>query len=336
MDKFAEAKSMAVRQGTRIFYRAYSHNVPTGGQKQMYRHVDILNSSGFDAYIFHDQDGFRLSWFDNDTRVVGPSALRALYRRGDVLVLPEDFENLGQALRKFPGSKVIFNQNVYRGYMALGETSLEHYPYRDTGLLGVITVSEQNRDSLTYAFPDTRVLRVVYGIDLDRYRPVALANKLPIIATIRKGRSTPEVQALFHMLSARAQQGGTPLQDFEWTFIKNNTEAEVAALLQRAVLFIFLSSMEGFAILPLEAMASGCIVATLDVDPLREFVPEDCRFRSGDLVRLARWVEAVATSRASGYAGFEELVSRCRAVASQYNLERERDSVLSIWRELLS
>jgi glycosyltransferase involved in cell wall biosynthesis len=321
------------RQGTRIFYCAYPHNFPTGGQKQMYRHVDILNSSGFDAYIFHNQDDFRLSWFHNDTRVVGPSTVGALYRPGDVLVLPED---LGPTLRKFRGPKVIFNQNIYHGYSTLGEAPLEQYPYRDTGLLGVITVSAHNRDSLAYAFPETRVLRVVNGIDLDRFRPVALANKCPVIATTMKGSSTPEVQALFHMLSARAQQGGTSLKDFEWTFIKNNTETEVATLLQRAVLFIFLSRMEGFALLPLEAMASGCIVATLDVEPLREFVPEDCRFHPGDLVRLARWVEAIVDTRVSDYAGFEELVFQCRAVASQYNLERERESVLSIWRELLS
>ena len=93
--------------GARIFYRAWSHNRPVGGQKQMYRHVDILNSAGFEAYIFHHEDGFRVSWFDNDTRVVGLTAFKSLYRSGDVLVLPED---VGQALQSFRGPKVIFNQ----------------------------------------------------------------------------------------------------------------------------------------------------------------------------------------------------------------------------------
>jgi glycosyltransferase involved in cell wall biosynthesis len=180
------------------------------------------------------------------------------------------------------------------------------------------------------------VLRVLYGIDLDRYRPVALANKSPVIATIAKGGSAAELQTLFHMLSARAQRDESPLQGFEWAFIKNNTEAEVAALLGRAVLFVFLSGLEGFALLPLEAMAAGCIVATFDVGPLREFVPSNCRFHPGDLVSLARWIEAVAASRLSGYALFEELVCQSRAVASRFNLQRERDSVLSVWRELLS
>jgi glycosyltransferase involved in cell wall biosynthesis len=333
MNEHAAEKSVAIRQGARIFYRAWSHNRPTGGQKQMYRHVDILNSAGLEAYIFHHEDGFRVSWFDNDTRVVGLTAFKSLYRSGDILVLPED---VGQALQSFRGPKVIFNQNIYYGYMALGEAPLEQYPYQDPGLLGIIAVSSHNRDNLAYVFPEVRVLRVQCGIDLDRFRPVALACKSPVIATIMKGGSTPELQALFHMLGARAQRNESPLQGFEWAFIKNNTEAEVAALLERAVLFIFLSGLEGLALLPLEAMAAGCIVATFDVGPLREFVPKDCRFRPGDLVSLARWIEAVAASRASGYARFEELVSQSRAVAGRFNLASERDSVVSVWRELLS
>jgi glycosyltransferase involved in cell wall biosynthesis len=324
----------SIRQGTRIFYRAWSHNRPTGGQKQMYRHVDILNSSGSDAYIFHDRDGFRLSWFDNDTRVVGPTDFKSLYRRGrDILVLSED---IGLPLSRFPGPKVIFVQGIHEGFLALGDAPPERYPYQDAGVLGVITVSEHSRQILTYAFPDIRVLRVVNGIDLNRYQSVALANKSPIIATILKKVSYMEVKPLFHMLNARAQQSGNPLKDFEWTFIKDNTEVEVASLLQRAVLFIFLSGIEGFPLLPLEAMAAGAILAAPDVDPLREYVPEGCRFRPGDLVGLARWVEAIAASRVSSYAGFEELVLQGQTVAKQYDLERERESVLSVWRVLLS
>jgi glycosyltransferase involved in cell wall biosynthesis len=333
MSENAAEKSVTIRQGARIFYRAWSHNRPTGGQKQMYRHVDILNSAGYEAYIFHHEDGFRVSWFDNDTRVVGLTGFKSLYRSGDILVLSED---VGRALQSFRGPKVIFNQNIYYGYMVLGHASLEQYPYQDPKLLGIIAVSSHNRDNLAYVFPEAQVLRVQYGIDLDRFKPVALANKSPVIATIMKGASTPELQSLFHMLSARAQRNDNPLQGFEWVFIKNNTEAEVAALLERAVLFIFLSGLEGLPLLPLEAMAAGCIVATFDVGPLREFVPKDCRFRPGDLVSLARWIEAVAASRAFGYAPFEELVSQSRAVAGRFNLESERDSVVNVWRKLLS
>jgi hypothetical protein len=39
-----------------------------------------------------------------------------------------------------------------------------------------------------------------------------------------------------HPTSARAQRNDSPLQGVEWVFIKNNTEAELAALLERAAL----------------------------------------------------------------------------------------------------
>ena len=54
----------------RVFYHCYDDPKPTGGQKHTYQHVDVLNRCGFDAYIVHHTPGFRLTWFDNDTRVI--------------------------------------------------------------------------------------------------------------------------------------------------------------------------------------------------------------------------------------------------------------------------
>jgi hypothetical protein len=35
----------------RIFFITPDINTPTGGIKQLYRQVDVLNKNGFDAYI---------------------------------------------------------------------------------------------------------------------------------------------------------------------------------------------------------------------------------------------------------------------------------------------
>jgi len=280
-EKSMTATTAGSRQQVRIFYRAWSHDRPMGGQKQMYRHVDILNSAGFDAYVFHDVDGFRLTWFRNDTRVIGPTEFTVLRRPRDILVLSED---VGEDYFKYSSPKVIFNQNIYHGYKLLGTLPPERYPYEDNELLGVMAVSEHNATSLAYAFPNARILRVLYGIDLEQYKPVALPDKSPLIATIMKGGSAPELQALVHTLCARARQGIGPLRGFDISYIDNISETAVAELLRQAVAFVFLSGMEGFGLLPLEAMAAGCIVSTFDVDPLREFIPNDCRFQPGDFV----------------------------------------------------
>ena len=43
---------------------------PMGGVRMLYRHVDILNTNGFDAAIVHSSPGFRIDWFEHSTRVL--------------------------------------------------------------------------------------------------------------------------------------------------------------------------------------------------------------------------------------------------------------------------
>jgi hypothetical protein len=53
----------------RILFICPDLDSPTGGIKQIYRNVDILNSAGFNAVVLHSSPGFRCTWFRNDTKV---------------------------------------------------------------------------------------------------------------------------------------------------------------------------------------------------------------------------------------------------------------------------
>src|SRR6266542_5500719 len=102
---------------SRIFYFAYDHNRPSGGQKDTYQHVDILNRAGYEAYALHRTKGFRLGWFENSTAIVSDEWFwRRRDEERDIVVLPED---LGPAICSYPGHKVIFNKNLYHGFRAL-------------------------------------------------------------------------------------------------------------------------------------------------------------------------------------------------------------------------
>src|SRR5579872_4204043 len=57
----------------RIYYLCPDIDRPCGGTKQLYRHVDILNKRGYSAFILHGQQGFRLTWFQNNTPVAHKS-----------------------------------------------------------------------------------------------------------------------------------------------------------------------------------------------------------------------------------------------------------------------
>src|SRR3954470_5384147 len=82
---------------------------PLGGMRMLYRHVDILNANGFQAYIVHSSPKFEIEWFEYSTPVL----------RGRIEMKSEDIAvyseigglKIGEAARN--KRAVIFNQNCY-------------------------------------------------------------------------------------------------------------------------------------------------------------------------------------------------------------------------------
>jgi hypothetical protein len=70
-----------------VYYLCPDYPVPSGGIRQIYRHVDILNSAGHNAVVLHHCDGHRCSWFEHETRTVGAPSVEL--SPDDVLVVPE-------------------------------------------------------------------------------------------------------------------------------------------------------------------------------------------------------------------------------------------------------
>ena len=53
----------------RLLFICDDVNSPTGGVKQIYRQVDVLNSNGFNAFVLHRHYRFKCTWFKNQTHV---------------------------------------------------------------------------------------------------------------------------------------------------------------------------------------------------------------------------------------------------------------------------
>src|SRR5438445_12298332 len=81
----------------------------SGGIKQVYRHVDILNAAGYDATVVHKEEGFKPKWFEHRTRIIYASAVNV--RDDDVGVFREIWGPMINNWKK-PTRKVIFNQNA--------------------------------------------------------------------------------------------------------------------------------------------------------------------------------------------------------------------------------
>jgi len=68
-----------VNHSKRLLFVCPDIQKPSGGIKQIYRQVDVLNKNGFEAYILHDNPGFKCNWFANKTPVLyNPSLFKDL------------------------------------------------------------------------------------------------------------------------------------------------------------------------------------------------------------------------------------------------------------------
>jgi hypothetical protein len=319
---------------TRIFYYCGDHQRPTGGQKSMYKHVDILNHNGRDACVLHRQEGFSLSWFAHQTRVVGEREFRQIYRPAtDILVLPE---SLGHAINEKPGRKVIFNQNCYYGFAAFEFLKPHPYPYLRPDLRGVMTVSEHNRRYLTFAFPHLRVRRVCYSVDPRVFVFNDLRQKKRWV-TCLPSKNLIDLLQVYHLSQARAQQGCNRLNEYQWVFLKDKSEQEVAEILHESAFFLSLSTTEGLPRLPLEAMLSGSIVLGYGHGPLAEILRPDNSFpcEKPDVLSLVTDLETATKLFLTDPEQLRGRSEAARKTAGEYSCEREAQSCLGFWKEVL-
>jgi hypothetical protein len=312
----------------RIFYHCYDSQRPSGGQKDTYQHVDVLNRHGFDACVLHHTRGFRLTWFDNDTRVAYAGDVHRDPTH-DIIVLPED---LGLRIGQVPGLKVIFNKGMYRGFASLGPSSHGARIYLDPSVLAVFCVSEHNRRYLQFAYPHVPIECVRYDIRAHRFPFTPLRDKLRCIAYDHKAEA--QMLSLLQLLHGRTASGVNRLHDTQWICLNGLSEAHLASALQRALIFVTLSTEEGHPRLPLEAMACGCLVCGYACGPL-SYLPEPYRFACGDLMAMALRIEEAIAAHAGGIDTYQRWADTGRAVAERYSSEAQERSVLEAWNRIL-
>ncbi|WP_341720442.1 glycosyltransferase [Micromonospora sp. FIMYZ51] len=268
-----------------VYYLSPDDNRPSGGIRNLYRHVDLLNESGTAAAVLHSRADFRVDWFANDTPVV--AAGQVTLGPADLLVVPEFY---GPALGRLPAParKLIFNQNAYRTFdeVSLDGTSAGA-PYRDCpGIEALLTVSRDNVALLRHAFADldVRLARVV--VDDQVFHPPARPAPRRIGHMPR--RRAIEQEQLLHILRARGV-----LADWELVPIDGMSEAQTAEALRGCAIFLSFSEREGFGLPPAEAMASGAYVVGFTGLGGRDFFdPRYCSpVAEGDLLGFAVAVE---------------------------------------------
>lgn len=316
---------------TTVFYLAPDWDVPSGGIRMMYRHVDMLNAAGIPAFVLHERPGFSCTWFEHDTPV--RAVPQVLLTSRDILVVPELY---GPTMDTIPSRlrTVVFNQNAYLTFDGVSQAaSRVGAPYRKlAGLEGILAVSFDNVEYLRFAFPDLRVERVRCGIDAEVFHP---GKDLPgrRIGVMPRKRARDLGQVL-HLLGAHGS-----LEGWEVVSIENRSERETAELMRSCALFLSFSEREGFGLPPAEAMACGCYVTGFTGLAGREFFqPEfSAPVDEGDVLAFARSVDRLLREYESTPLPLRQAgLAASTFVLDMYSLERQRRDLIRFFAELLA
>jgi glycosyltransferase involved in cell wall biosynthesis len=316
-----------VNDDPRILVLAPDWDFASGGVRKLYRHVDVLRKHGLNAYIEHQNPGFRCKWFENDTAIADPRDTWPP-RPQDVLLCAEQVS--WQMVKKTPGiAKVIFNQGAYLTFK--GKTDeFNVLPYTHEDFLATIVVSEDSRQYLNYAFPGHPVFRIHNSIDPRHffYEP----NKKPKISFMPRKNDSDVTQVLL-LLMCRAK-----LEGFELKPIQHMNESQVGVELRESVIFLSLSAQEGSPMPPLEALACGCITVGYDGLGGREYLNSEYGFPvvQSDVQSFAKTLERVVRGLREQPAPLLEKARRAATfVYENYSPQREEQDIVGVWELLL-
>lgn len=294
---------------------------PRGGVGIIYEMVELLNDSGFEAFVLHEKSGFVYPFTEASPRIKY-SAFTPV-TDDDLVVIPEVF---GRKLHMLlPDSKyVILNQNTHLTFRGWGfpdpENPSTNNPYNDSRCLGVICVSDRNIASITELKLNCPLYRINYQSLVGNTVPLS-ERTLSIAFMPRKNSNDAElVLNRLHFVNKLEKVTLTP--------IHNMSKRDVISTLANSSIFLSFAEREGFSLPILEAMAQGCLVVGYDGDGGAEVLTRETGFpiHYGDIDDYSRCLQMIIETWGVDIRVFE---SKCEAAK---NLLKERHSP-EIWRK---
>lgn len=340
-------------QKRRIYYMCHIEPKAVGGHRKIYDHVDILNKLGIEAYVVHNQLGFRYDWFPNKTAIAymesifdplttidsdgRPIQLPPISANDIVVITETAVYKTIPSISKLQLFFVIFNQNAYYTFYTAEIPNHPfpccnegEIPYYDKNLLGTIVVSQDLMEYLHFAFPKSNISRLHISIDFDLFS--YQAEKKKQIAFMPRKRKSDTIQVI-EMIKSRNQLKG-------WTFypIDGVNAQKVAQIFKESALFMSFSFLEGFGLPPVEAMACGCITIGFHGNGGKEYFQEPYAYpiEESDFLKFAETVEKVALDFDRNAAFYQKRGKTASDfVHLIYSKAREEKELKEIWNHLL-
>lgn len=314
----------------RILFLCPCDNTPYGGIHVIYENVDILNKNNFNAYVLHEVDNFRCTWFANNTKILYFKDVLINFEN-DILVIPEIYGP--NILNIVPGvKKVIFNQGAYLTFSRFGANYNEKSPYLSDEIIGIISISQDNKEYLEYTFKDKIINRIINCIEYYGINP-NYESKNKVISIIEKNNIQDFIQ-IINILKIRDN-----LKGYTFDIIKNETHQNVLQRLEKSKIYISLSDEEGFGLSAAEAMAMGCVVIGYHGQGAKEYFKEEFSYRveQGDVIDICKKVEEVIELIENRNEEYLSKVKKAREfILANYSKEQQKKSVVETWTDILT
>jgi hypothetical protein len=304
-----------------------SFDRPVGGVKMLYRHVDILNRNGIEAYVLQPPGLGRYRWVTNSTPIIELNGSEI--GKDDVLMLPEILGPRAAGICRGV-DKVIYNQSGYMTFTGYSPDETQN-PYRDKEVIATIVCSRNSWQYLRHAFPDISLFRLHHSIEpsIFHYSP----QKRQQICYMPRKRCGDILQVI-HILRCRGVLRGLDIVPIDQV----SDEEEVGRIMSESVMFLSGGTAEGFGLPAAEAMACGCIVVGYHGGGGKEFF---CRHFSypvpeGDVRQFAKVVEDVIKKQALNPLEFADKGRAAAAfIREKYSPVVEERDTLRIWQQIL-
>ncbi|UQA74861.1 glycosyltransferase [Sphingobacterium siyangense] len=340
-----------------IYFICPTNRSASGGVKQMYRQVQVLNEAGYHAIILHRKIGKVERWFHAKvpikynpwlfkrlkydyrqkkitfTKKIFLKILRLIschIEKDAILVFPEIY---GPRIHKIMplNKRVIFNQNCYYTFDHFGlDEDYKDTPYNSTDTLATIVASEDAKDYFNYAFPHIKTLKMNLGIDHNIFSLGTNKKKQICFMPRKLGGDVAQVINILRLTELP--------NDWSLISIDNKTESEVAAIMKESMIFLSFNFREGFGLPPVEAMACGCYIIGYIGQGGREYFNPSftTAVNEGNIID---YVESVKKIIDKFNVNQDEMLEKGRLaskfVFAHYTIEKETEDTLNIWNEIM-
>lgn len=302
----------------RIVYISFPTGQIAGGQKMIARHVETLRELGFVA-VWWRGEPVELRWLSH----AAPVEVQTPLRKDDFLVVPADAPNAIRHAARTRNPTAVFVQG--------------HITFASTGALEAVRAL---RDPIFLAVGPTTAAAV------RRAFPTSRIEILPGFADERIFRPWEKTHAVAHAPWKRALEAAA-IRSFlktyhprhartPWAKILNATEAQAAEAMGRCSIFLSLSRLEGLGLTPLEAMASGCLVAGFTGLGGRDFATPENGFwvEDDDCIGAADALAEAADVWLTEGPALAVRLDAARATADAWSYARFRSTLEEVWTTL--